>query len=250
MHMNYLSGNMLPLTPDSQFSIAWKVYSGLLWLIQVFEMIVLIFGIVSVPLEKALIDGTVTFVVHVEVFFMIGRIQTHRKLIRQLIRKLNDILRVEDETMRNIVAATVKPIQAPLKFYCIAGGISVFVWSCIPFMLVFEKTSFLYEDYRVPMVLSKQPFPVEIYLLGCVMALLGSMYIFIKKAGVDVYMIHLVLLLTAQHRYISTKLATIFRDANLESELYGSRQKHCSGVNQRVEKEIKTLCRHHNAVIQ
>ncbi|XP_072760432.1 uncharacterized protein [Anoplolepis gracilipes] len=240
IRVNIISGNLLPLSKD-EFPITWKMYSVFVWLIEIMHAIVLIPGIIFVPLEKVLKDGTVTCVVTIEVFFMIMRIQARRKLMNQLIQKLNDILCVADETMKNIVIATLKPIEDPLKFYLLGGWLAVLVWCSLPFLLIFKKIAFLYEDYRTPAIFSKQPFSIDIFLVGSIFLLMSNMYIFVKKVGVDVYMIHLVLLITAQYRYIATKLATIFRDGNPQNNPL---------TDQWVKREMRELCRHHNSVIR
>ncbi|GAB1859247.1 OR67C protein [Camponotus japonicus] len=249
VRINIISGNLLPLSKnDSRFPIMWKMYSIFVWLLEIIQAIVLIPGIIFVPREKALKDGTVTCVVTIEVFFMVMRIQARRKLMNQLIRRLNDILCVADETMKNIVTTTLKPMGDPLKFYLLAGWLSVFIWCCLPFLLISEKDAFLYEDYRAPAIFSKQPFSIDVFLVGSVLLLLSNVYIFLKKVGVDIYMIHLVLLITAQYRYISTKLAIIFRDGNPQNEFDDSRHEYRL-KDQWVKKELEALCRHHNSVI-
>lgn len=246
VRINIISGNLLPLSKDSRFPITWKMYSVFVWLLEIIHAIVLIPGIMFVPREKILKDGTVTCVVTIEVFFMVLRIQARRKLMNQLIQKLNDILRVADETMKNVVTTTLKPMEDPLKFYLVAGWLAVFVWCCLPFLLIFEKVAFLYEDYRIPAIFSKQPFSINVFLVGSVLLLMSNVYIFVKKVGVDVYMIHLVLLTTAQYRYIATKLAIIFRDGNLQN---GSDEEYRL-KDQWIKKEMQALCRHHNSVVQ
>lgn len=244
---NLLSGNLLPLAPDdSRFSIAWKLFATLMWLVQAIQVTVLIPGLVMVPREKALIDGTVTAVLSIEVFFNIGRIYARRKLVSRLIQQLNDILRDADETMKSIVTTTLQPMKTPLRFYWVAGGLSVILWCCIPFPLIFRKVSFRYEDYRMPAVFSKQPFSIEIFLMGSILVLIGNTYIFLKKGGMDIYMIHLLLLVTAQYRYTATMLITILRNANLRGELEQARPE----IEQRVDKEIRALCRHHSTVLR
>ncbi|XP_011882006.1 PREDICTED: odorant receptor 63a-like isoform X2 [Vollenhovia emeryi] len=250
VRLNALSGNLLPLKPDdSQFPVIWKVYSILVWLIEIVLTIVLIPGLFLVSREKALQDGTVLSVVTIEVFFMATRIHSHRQLMNQLIQKLNDILRLADGTMKSIVTTTLQPMENPLKFYWLSGWFGVFLWACLPFLLISKEVSFFYESYRTPAIFSKQPFSLDVFLLGSIFILIGNMYIFVKKVGLDVYMIHLVLLITAQYRYIATKLAIIFRDGNPLSEFDESRQTYCSGIDRWVEKEMITLCRHHNTVI-
>ncbi|KYM85940.1 hypothetical protein ALC53_04349 [Atta colombica] len=151
--------------------------------------------------------------------------------------------------MKNVVTTTLRPMENPLKFYWLSGWLGVFVWACLPFLLIFKEISFFYEDYRMPAVFSKQPFSLDVFLLGSVFILIGNMYVFVKKVGMDVYMIHLVLLITAQYRYIAIKLAVIFRDGNSLNKLNESHQKYCSGINHWVKKEMITLCRHHNNIV-
>ncbi|XP_024876142.1 odorant receptor 94a-like [Temnothorax curvispinosus] len=251
VRLNVLSGNLLPLKPgDSRFPTTWRVYSVLVWLIEIVLTIVLIPGLILVSREKAMNDGTILCVVTVDVFFMTARIHSRRQLVNRLIRKLNDTLRFADETMKNVVTTTLQPMENPLKFYWLSGWLGVFVWACLPFLLIFKEVSFSYENYRTPAVFSKQPFSFEVFLLGSILLLIGNMYIFVKKVSLDVYMIHLVLLITAQYRFISTKLATIFRDGNPLSYFDESRQKYCSGIDRWVEKEMIALCRHHNTVVR
>lgn len=243
VRINAISGNLLPLTSnDSQFPITLKIYSAFVWLIEVIQAIVIIPGFILMR-EKALENTTVTCVLTIEVFFMVSRIHAQRKLVNQLIQKLNDILHFADETMKSVVTSTLKPMENPLKFYWLSGWLGVFVWSLTPFLLIFKRVSFFYEDYRMPAIFSKQPFSTDIFLMGNVFMLMGNMYIFVKKVGVDVYMIHIVLLITAQYRYIATRLATIFREGNELDEEYQLK-------NRWIEREIEALYRHHNSVIQ
>jgi len=251
VRLNMLSGNLLPMTSDnSLFPIAWRIYSAVIWLIEVVQTSAIIPGIMMVPIDKTLQDATVGLVVTVEVFFLLKQMNMHRNLISQLIRKLNNILRIEDKTMRNIVRSTLKPVEVPLKFYCMAGTGSIIVWCCIPFTLILKKRYFFYEDYRLPMVLSNEPFSREIFLIGSFFVSIASVYMFMKKVALDVYMINLVLLMTAQYRYTAIKLATIFRRDTLHNEHSGSQKMYYSNLDILAVREIKVLCRHHSAVIQ
>jgi len=60
-------------------------------------------------------------------------------------------------------------------------------------------------------------------------------------------MIHLVLLLTAQYRYIRVKTAMMFRE---ETEQEHVQEKSSSEVNRTQERKMIELCRYHNAVIE
>ncbi|XP_070164958.1 uncharacterized protein [Polyergus mexicanus] len=247
VRLNLLSGNLLPMTSnDSLFPAVWRIYSAIIWLIEVIQTSAIIPGVMFVPKDKALQDATVGIVVTIEVIFLLGRMHVHRSFLSQLISKLNNILCAENETMKIIVKSTLKPVQTPLKFYCIAGTGSIIVWCCLSFALVFKKKHFFYEDYRLPIVLSRQPFSTEIFLLGNFIAFIASVYMFIKKVALDVYMINLILLITAQYRYIAAKLAILF----CEDTLGNKSEKTSAFLADSLEREIKALCRHHNVVIQ
>lgn len=247
-----LSGNLLPMTgDDSLFPAAWRIHSVVVWLFQVVQTIAIIFGVMHVPKDKAWRDATVGFLVIVEIFFLAGRMHANRDLVSRLIRNLDDVLRIQDETMRNIVRSSLKPVEAPLKFYWTAGMGSMIIWSCIPLTLIVKRKEFFYEDYRVPVMFSKQPFSTNIFLLGSFIGFIAHLYIFTRKVAFDVYMINLVLLMTAQYRYISTKLTTIFREGiqqNGRNEYNKSRKRNFN-INLWAETEVKTLCRHHHDVI-
>jgi len=248
--INAFSGNLLPMTPDDiQFSIVWKIYSGFVWTIELIRAGGLIPGIMLVSRKKALEDGTVSIVFTAEVIFMAMRIHLRGVLVRQFIRKLNDILRTEDETMKSVVMATMKPMKIPLNFYWITGLIGVIIWGSLPLTLLSKKSSFYYEDLRMPIVLSKQPFSTEVFLLGSFFISICSMYMFLKKVGVDIYMVNMVLLITTQYRYIATRLAMIFREEHLQNK-HESRPQYNSRRDSWAEKEVKAICRHHNTVIQ
>ncbi|GAB1859246.1 Odorant receptor [Camponotus japonicus] len=246
--LNLLSGNLLPMTVNSSFPILWKIYSAFVWLLELVYMGTAIFGCFYVSKEKALNDGLLSLIVTVEGIFMVTRIHAQRGLVQQLIRKLNDLLRVEDETMKRVVMTNLKPMEIPFKLYLAGGSFSVFLFYCICFQLVFEKDTFFYEDYKTPAIYSKEPFSTDIFLMGSLIALISNMYVFFKKVSVDIYMTYLLALITAQYQYIALKLVSIFRDGGHLQYNNGGAQGNQPTIDFFVEKEIRTLCRHHNSV--
>ncbi|XP_077262215.1 uncharacterized protein LOC143897419 isoform X2 [Temnothorax americanus] len=256
VRLNLVSGNLLPMTADnSSFPIFWKIYSVLVWLLEIVQTCVLVPGCIFVPKEKALKDGLIGIVVTMEVISTIIRIHACRGLVQQLIQKLNDILSVEDEMMRSIVTTTIKSMEIPLKFYWSAGVTSIVLWSSSPFVVAFQKKFFFYVDYRMPVVYSKEPFTTGIFVFGSIIVLMSSAYIFTKKVGVESYVINVMLLITAQYKYTALKLSMIFQDGLLQSDDYSKFNiKKCylnaeEKINYYVEGKIKALCRHHNAII-
>lgn len=252
VRLNMVSGNLLPMTADdSSFPIFWKIYSVLVWLLEIIQAVVLIPGCIFVPKEKALKDGLIGLVVTMEVVSGVIRIHTCRGIVQQLIQKLNDILRVEDEMMRNIVTATIKSMEIPLKFYWSAGVMAIILWSGSSLILVLQRSSFFYVDYRMPVVYSKEPFTTSIFVMGTVVVLISSAYIFTKKVGVDSYIINMILLITAQFKYIALKLSMIFQDESLWSDYSEPNTKErYLNRDYYTEKKLKVLCRHHNTIIQ
>lgn len=251
VRLNTISGNLLPMSAgDELFPGTWKMYSALVWLLQLTQLVALFLGMMFVPVEEALINGTTTIVVSTELFFIVARIHVCRHLVIRLIGKLNDILGADDDIMRNVVRATLNPTDRPLKFYWATAVFAIASWNGAAIAVVFTKNTFTYEDYSMPVAFSKQPFSTGTFLIGSLVVFLGTLYNCTKKVGADVYMIHLVLLMTTQYRYIAIKLAEIFRGENLVPGDDSSQERFDFEVNQRAEREMRALCRRHNAVIQ
>jgi len=203
-----------------------------------------------VPKEKALKDGLVAIVVTIEVVFLVVQIHARRELMQRLIQKLNNLLRLEDEMMKNAVMATLKPMKTPLRFYWMAGIVSIIIWSGVPFTLIFRRDTFFYVDYRMPIAYTKEPFSTGIFMIGSFSIMISSMYTFTKKVSVDSYMINLILLITGQYKYIALKLSMIFNDDISQTNHDSSNEKKHYSKNYYTGKQMKSLCQHHNAVIR
>ncbi|XP_032666208.1 odorant receptor 49a-like [Odontomachus brunneus] len=248
--LNKISGNLLPMTSNSSFSIFWQVYGILVWLELIVRAGAFIPGIMFVSRERVMANATTSIVYTTEVIFLNVQIQRHSKLLRQFILELNDILSTKDEIMKDLVTTITKPIKTVFTLYCIISVLSLSVcYIMTPLMLVFKKSSFYYEDYIIPVAFSAEPFSAKVYMLGSLVLSIGSIYMFLKKAGVDIYMIHLVMLMTVQYRYITTKLAMIFRESDMRHERDDFAEGCYPRTNSWTEKELKALCRHHNAIV-
>jgi len=183
---------------------------------------------------------------------MVVRIYSRRSLVQQLICKLNDILRMKDEMMKKIVIATLKPMEISIKFYWMAGVTSIIMWSGTPFILVFHRNFFFYIDYRMPVVYTKEPITTTVFVIGSLIVMITCTNIFTKKVSVDSYMIHMILLITAQYKYIALKLSMIFKDGLLQNDRNSSNKKeyYFEADNDHTEKEIKNLCQLHNTIVR
>ncbi|EFN83498.1 hypothetical protein EAI_15433 [Harpegnathos saltator] len=232
VRLNMVSGNLLPVTSDKTFSLFWCVYSMLTWLLQLLRMGAFIPGFMEVSTEKIFLDAMLAIVFTTEVIFLNVQIQRHSKLMRRFILQLNNILDAGDEMMRNIVTMTMKPIIIPLNFYWLTGLATVSIWCLVPLNLLSKKSSFSYEDYRMPVAFGKQPFSATVFVLGTLVISISSIGMYLKKVSVDIYMVNMVLLMTLQYRYISTKLAQIFREgASWNEGDNAPAGKYSSGVN-------------------
>lgn len=247
--VNMLSGNLLPIAGDnSRFSVFWRAHSAIVWLIELIHTIALIFGLILSPTEKSLKDGTVCVVVAVEAFFMLSRLYSRRKMIEEMIQKMNDILQDTDEIMADIVKSAIRPIIKPFIIYGVTSAMSIAIWTVQPVALALEKSTFFYVDYNLPTAFSAEPFSSHVLISSSIFMTIGSVYLFLKKFGVDVYMMHLVLMLTAQYRYIAAKLTILFQDIrNCHDE---SQNKYHSAKNRWTKRELRKLCQHQNTVLQ
>lgn len=248
--LNKISGNLLPMIGDgSLFSVEWKIYSAITLLIDIILISGIIPGMLLMPRDKALQNGADTAVGIIEVVFLLTQLQMNRDLVTQLVHKLNEILSIEDKTMETIVRSTLTPLEFPLKFYYRAGLGATLIWCLMPFMMIFQKKYFFYEDYIIPLALWKQPFSMELFILGNCIVFIGALTVFTKKVAMNTYIINLVLLVTAQYRYIAVKLTTVFREDVSQNQRNEFVKKY-STVDSSAILKIKALCRHHIAVIQ
>jgi len=244
--LNKLSGNLLPMTDHGwSFTLFWKLYGGFVTVIQLLKMIVLIGGCAHVSRSKLIQNGMIYLAISGEMIFMITQIHVRRDLVRQLIRRLNDILHTADEKLKNIVTRTLRPIQMPLIFYTTMGVISTIAWCSSPLLNFEEKSVYWNEDYMMPSFFPNEPHSRRTFILCNLFVTFTSMYGFLKKVAVDVYMIYLVLLMTAQYRYIKLKIAMMFRNEQKHAQ-----GKNSSKVNRMHEREMTELCHYHHAIIE
>jgi len=246
--LNKLSGNLFPMTDHgSSFTLFWKLYGMFVTVTQLLTIVVLICGCAHVSRSKLIHSGLICIATSGEIIFMITQIHLHRDLVCQFIRKLNGILHTADENLKNIVTMTLRSIQIPLIFYMTAGMMSTIVWYLSPFLNSEEKSVYWNEDYKIPSFFPNEPHSRRTFILCNLFLMSTSIYRFLKKIAVDVYMIYLVLLMTAQYRYIRLKTAMMFRERTEQEHIQG---KNSSEVNRMLEREIIELCRYHNALIE
>jgi len=244
--LNKLSGNLLPMTDHGwSFTFFWKLYGGFVTVIQLLKIIVLIGGCAHVSRSKLIQNGMIYLVISGEMIFMITQIHVRRDLVHQLIRRLNGILRTADENFKNIVTKTMQSVQIPLIFYATTGPISTIVWHSSPFLNSEEKSVYWNKDYVMPSFFPNEPHSRRTFILYNLFLTFASACTFLKKVAVDVYMIYLVLLMTAQYRYIRLKIAMMFRNEQKHTQRKSSLK-----VNRTHEREIIELCHYHNAIIK
>ncbi|KAK2586532.1 hypothetical protein KPH14_011424 [Odynerus spinipes] len=232
--VNLLSGNILPITSDgSELSLISKLYAICTWIIELIYISACVIGIFRVSKETALRECTVNIVIAVEVLLNLSHMYHQRNLLKQLVDSYNGLLAGDDDLLRTTVVSYVGPVEKLLKLYTIADVGSVITWVATPLMIIFQKTEFVHEDYALPISFSKEPFSRGVFIASVILEIFGSGYAILKKIGTDIYTLHLILLLTAQYKYMRTKLGLILRNET-----------------SRVKIEFNSLLRHHSEVVR
>ncbi|XP_054016195.1 uncharacterized protein LOC128896758 isoform X1 [Hylaeus anthracinus] len=254
--VNTLSTNLLPLTKEkTSLSTLLKVYWILVWTMELVYLTVCILGLLYVPKERALQDSTVNILVSSEVIVMIVYLSNRKGMICALIEKLNNILDTDDKTLKSTIIQTLKPLEKPLKIYAIASVGTVAVWAALPLIRIFKQSEFHYVDYRIPAALSKEPFSISVFIGGVVLECLGSLYSIARKVSLDLYTMHLILLMTAQYKYLRIEFEKVLRkevqDCGRLNRLDkdGSLDKMFSKDEEVTRQRLRVLTRHHGAVV-
>ncbi|XP_054016196.1 uncharacterized protein LOC128896758 isoform X2 [Hylaeus anthracinus] len=255
--VNTLSTNLLPLTKEkTSLSTLLKVYWILVWTMELVYLTVCILGLLYVPKERALQDSTVNILVSSEVIVMIVYLSNRKGMICALIEKLNNILDTDDKTLKSTIIQTLKPLEKPLKIYAIASVGTVAVWAALPLIRIFKQSEFHYVDYRIPAALSKEPFSISVFIGGVVLECLGSLYSIARKVSLDLYTMHLILLMTAQYKYLRIEFEKVLRkevqDCGRLNRLDkdGSLDKMFSKDEEVTRQRLRVLTRHHGAVVE
>ncbi|XP_012234079.2 uncharacterized protein [Linepithema humile] len=249
--INKLSGNLFPITSNSSFSIGWKIYSACVWLIFGCAKILEFCGFIMASKDTLLSDGMITITYILEVLFLLMQLNARRSYIVRFIRMMNDILRLQDETMKRVMAKNMKLMRFPIEMFCILGLGSAVAWHLVQIVSVTrKKNSFCYEDFRTPAAFSPQPMSLRNYLLGSVFVLISTIFSIGKKIGVYTYMMHLIMLMTTQYQYLTVKLQKLFQEKKPQDDHGSTRERHGQKTNQWLEKEMRKLCRYHTIIIQ
>lgn len=183
--VNLLSGNLLPIAADnSQFSIFWRTYSAAVWLIELIHTIAVIFGIIMAPNEKGSSDGVLAISIALEGFFMLMRFYSRKKLMEDMIQKMNDMLQNADEIMKDIVQATIKAIIVAFVIYGVTGIISVVMFHTMQLIVIaFEKFIFFYVNYNLSDELNAESFSSRVLILSLIIKTMGSVIIFLRNSA-------------------------------------------------------------------
>ncbi|KAF3430698.1 hypothetical protein E2986_12641 [Frieseomelitta varia] len=248
--MNILSGNFLPMTSRKRkLSILSKIYLIFIWPIKLIYITAFIFGAFNVSGEKVLRDGTVNVVVLLEITVLTIYLHCRKKLLRRLIEKLNYLIE-GNESIQDIIVNIVKPIEKPLTIYTIGNITAVVIWATLPFLEILRKNEFYYSDYRMPNVISKEPFSVNIFIAGIILQIIGAIHTIVRKISLDLYTIHFIFLMTAQYKYLRIKFATVFEKETEASESSCNNIVKWSENERIIKQEMRLLTRHYETVVE
>ncbi|XP_012145291.2 uncharacterized protein LOC100883629 isoform X6 [Megachile rotundata] len=239
--MNIMSGNMLPVSNKKmKLSVITRIYWPLVWVLQVFYLSVCFLGIRYAPVEKSLRDSTVSTAVTLEGIILSLYMNSRRNLLRRFIEQLNDTLDKGNKMLETITIESVKPLELVLRLYTYGSIASVAVWALLQFTIVTQTDEFYYVDYRVPAVFSPEPFSLKVFVPSGLVVCLGNMYAIIRKASLDIYVIHMIRLITAQYKYLRRRLAEILR---------GTSEEAVDGED-KVKQGMRLLAFHYETIIQ
>lgn len=250
--VNKLSGNLFPMTSNLPFSTRWKIYGACVWSIIGCAKILELRGFFMVSKNMLLTDGMITMSYVSEMLFLLVQLNARRSAIKRFVKILNDILRLQDETMKRIIARNVKMMRFPIQLFCILGVGSSMAWHLVQIVSVMCKKSsfFYYEDFRTPFAFSTQPMSLTHYMLGSIFVLISTVLTVGKKVGVDTYMMHLIMLMTMQYQYFAVKLEELFQEKKSQNDHGATKEEHWHKIDQWSEKEMKALCQHYTTIIQ
>ncbi|XP_076647566.1 uncharacterized protein LOC143356067 isoform X2 [Halictus rubicundus] len=235
--MSMLSGNILPMTSEkTKMPVILKLYVAAIWTIELAYLSACVAGIFYVPKEKALRDSTVNFVVTIDILFLLPILYSNKDSLKKLIRTLNEIFAANDKTLRTTVTRLLAPLMRVQQIYIIGSAAALFAWTMLPLIAILHKNQFYCTDYQIPMILAKEPFSVAIFVAGTALQIVGGVITFIRKASLDVYTMHWILLMTAQYKYMELKFISI-----LEKDT-------ASMAKGTVSQELRLLTQHHKTV--
>ncbi|XP_015434711.1 PREDICTED: odorant receptor 85b-like [Dufourea novaeangliae] len=200
---------MLPTTSEKiRTPGIMKFYVLFVWTIVLACLSATLYGMVHVPNDKMLKDSTVYTMVSFESILLVVYLHNQKKSLRRLIETLNCLFDIDDKTIRIATTRLVTPFEKPMKIYVIASVGAVIVWTFLPLMEIFHRNQFYYEDYQIPMGVSREPFSTGIFIGGIAFQIVGCMYTTVRKASVDIYTMHIILLMTAQYKYLNMKFTS------------------------------------------
>ncbi|XP_015591470.1 odorant receptor 67c-like isoform X2 [Cephus cinctus] len=251
--VNFVCGNLLPLTDDAtKFSKAQKLYSAFTWILEFTYFLVTTFGIFFTTNQRIFQDTTVNQAVVIEILILGFYMNLRRGLIYRLIGQMNSVL-INVETLKECVEKTVKPLQRPLKLYTIFATVTVVLFCGSPIYKVFKKDQFSYNDFRIPAYIPGEPYSTGLFIAGILFETLGGFYTILKKASIDIYLIHVITLLTAQYKYLSLELINIINGKNEninKSDLESLDNERNEKIEKTVQIELKKWIRHREVVME
>ncbi|XP_015434712.1 PREDICTED: uncharacterized protein LOC107190428 [Dufourea novaeangliae] len=236
---NIVSANMLPMTGEkTKMPTVLKLYVLVVWTFSMIYFITILYGLLKVPKDKVLKGGAINMVVMFENLFLMLHFYNNKKVLRQLIRTLNSVLTIPDEILRTVTTKTVMILQKAMKTYIIFSISALIFWMPIPVMEAFHRNQFYYEDYQLPMAVSKEPFSTQIFVAGSVFQFFGAVYSLIRKLSLDLYSMHIILLMTAQYKYLNKKFTSALASDPVP------------GNENQFRRELGGLIRHHRIVLR
>ncbi|XP_043267426.1 odorant receptor 4-like isoform X1 [Venturia canescens] len=236
---NAVSGNFLPLMGQkTKFHFPSTFWGTLVWIVEATYVTSWIIGNARYnPPAVAFQEASASWILAVELLILTIHLNIHRGDLRDLIRRLNDIL-VESDDFKRCLAENVDPNVTYLKMYSVMAFSSTVLWAVTPIFQVFSRDTFTYGDWTMTAYVPGEPFGVTTFACGVFFQVFGGCYLVLKKLSIDIYVSYFVTLLTSQYKYVREEIAKA-----LHPEIETERDE------QSVIDDLKKCVEHHCAVI-
>lgn len=137
--------------------------------------------------------------------------------------------------------------------YTMAVVFVVSTWTLLSIFKIMERDRFFIMDFRIPMYMPGEPFTITIFILGIFLQVICATNAIAKKSSIDVYIIHLITIITSEYRYISNELENFFHVNKTSFDVNLKINYNCVQNDELLDyiarkNQLKKLIRHHNSV--
>nr|AXM05241.1 odorant receptor [Campoletis chlorideae] len=239
--VNFFSGNILPLSEEKAeltfFTILWVIF---VWSVKIMTMSSVISGslyFANLTIRERINKSGPGLSVCIELVIPLVYLNLRREDLRNLIKKYNTIL-VDSDELKKLVLVTIEPYKKGLKFYIVSCAIAVTTWAATPILTISDNRQYTYSDFSAPAYFPGAPFNANIFLVTVISQTVGSFFITFGKISIDIYINHLIAVLSAEYKYVRTEITKALSQENDQED------------EQSIIRSLHKCIGHHCAVIE